>query len=209
VAGVLAEACLQPTAPDDLHLADDLHAFITAGAGPASLPPNALLVTTLRESWPLFLLNASLGDQATLSERACGCVLEQVGRRRHARDVRSFEKLNLAGESVLDLDLVALLEESLPRAFGGRPTDYQVLVDEDEARPRLRLRVHPRVAVADLSTVGERFLAAIERSYPEVARQWRRPGLLCVEQGLPVRAATGKQHHVHRLNEPERAAGQL
>jgi hypothetical protein len=208
-AGVLAEACLNPAAPDDLHLADDLHAFISAGAGSSTLPPNALLLTSLRESWPLFLLNASLGDQATLSDRTCGCVLEAAGRRHHARDVRSFEKLNLAGESVLDLDLVTLLEETLPRSFGGRPTDYQLLVDEDQTQPRLRLRVHPRVAAPDLSAVGERLLASIEQTEPQVAAQWRRPGLLCVELGLPLRAASGKQHHVYRLGEPERPAGQL
>src|SRR5262245_62965232 len=38
-------------------------------------------------------LNVSLGDQAEMSERRCGCSLEAVGWTTHLRAIRSEEKL--------------------------------------------------------------------------------------------------------------------
>src|SRR5207342_886783 len=79
-AGSISIGCLAPRAADDSHLLDDFHAMIQAGeAAPAGLPPQALLLTSFRPTAPLLLLNLSMGDQAELSHRRCGCPLEAEG----------------------------------------------------------------------------------------------------------------------------------
>ena len=159
-AGRIGEGCLDPVAPDELHVFDDLHAVVPAGPVPGgALPPNALLVSSLRPTAPLMLLNVSLGDEGVLTRRRCGCPLEDLGWTTHLHTVRSFEKLTAGGMTLLDVDAVATLEEVLPARFGGSPADYQ-LVEEDDAsgRPGLVLLVSPRVGAVDRQAVAAAFL---------------------------------------------------
>jgi hypothetical protein len=134
-AGHIGYGCLMPQTPDEVHLLHDLHGLIQAGSdGPAAgLPADAMLLTSLRPTSPLVLFNVSLGDQATVEQRDCGCPLEHLGWTTHLRTIRSHEKLTAGGMSFLDHDLGRVLEEDLPRRFGGVPTDYQLL----ETRPTM------------------------------------------------------------------------
>jgi hypothetical protein len=70
-AGPIAYGCLAPEAPDDQHLFHDLNAVIQAGSDgkTAHLPGDALLLTSLRPTVSIVLLNVSLGDQATVVRR--------------------------------------------------------------------------------------------------------------------------------------------
>ena len=136
--GPIGYGCLAPAAPDDLHLLDSLHAIIQAGesGSPGGLPRRALLVTTLQATGPFVVLNLSLGDEADLDGRRCGCPLETIGWRRHLRTVRSFEKLTAGGMTFQDIDLIRALEETLPARFGGQPSDYQLVESESpDGRP--------------------------------------------------------------------------
>jgi hypothetical protein len=200
VGGLVACGCLAPEAPDDFHLFHDLLALIQPGAdGPAhGLPPKALLVTSLRSTAPLVLLNYCLGDQADIRPRACGCALERLGWNTQLRTVRSYEKLTAAGMNLLDADVIRVLEEVLPNRFGGGPTDYQLVEEETPAgRPSLRLRVHPTLGPLDDAAVAAAFLAAIgagngvERV---MGLAWREGKLLQVERRAPE-ATMGKIHH--------------
>jgi hypothetical protein len=58
-AGLMSEGCLAPIAPDDVHLFDDLHAVIQPGpeVSAGAVPARALLISSLRLSAPLLLLN--------------------------------------------------------------------------------------------------------------------------------------------------------
>ena len=120
--GIIGSACAAAEAPDEVHLWDDLVAVIQAEDAPADagLPPATLLFSSVRRTTPLVLLNVSLGDQATVSERACGCALEQLGWSRRLHSIRSFEKLTTAGMTVLDTDVVRILEDLLPRPLRRR-----------------------------------------------------------------------------------------
>jgi len=201
--GPIGYGCLAPESADDAHLLDDLHALIQPGprsteAGPA---PAALLISSLRLTAPLILLNVALGDQAMVMRRACGCPLERLGWTTHLHTIRSYEKLTSGGMTFLDTDVIRVLEEVLPARFGGAPTDYQLLEDEaDDGSPRLRLLVHPAVGPLDTEAVSETFLSAIgagsgvERV---MALLWRDAGLLRVERRAPLTTATGKILHLH------------
>jgi hypothetical protein len=132
-AGIISEGCAAPIASDEVHLFHDLNAIIQPGAwlGAGALPPLALLISSLRSTAPLMLLNVSLGDQAVLGRRDCHCPLGAVGWSTNLHAIRSFEKLTAGGITLLDTDAVRALEEVLPRHFGGGPVDYQLQEGED------------------------------------------------------------------------------
>lgn len=201
--GVLGTGCLMPSDPDDVHLHHDTHAVIEVGAdGPAALPSDALLVSSLLPAAPLVLLNVSTGDRAALSGRRCGCPLEALGWTRHLAQIRSFEKLTAGGMTFADTDVIAVLEEALPARFGGGPTDYQLAEDETaDGRPRLSLLVDPRVGRVDPGAVVEAFLQALGEGSgaPRVmTAQWRQWDLLEVVRRSPVTARSGKILHLHQ-----------
>jgi hypothetical protein len=202
-AGVMAYGCLNPARPDDMHLYDDVHAVIrpaAAGAG-AGLPANGLLMSALRPSTPYILLNVSIGDQAELESRACGCPLEAVGWRTHVHTVRSFEKMKIGGTIVFVEAIVRLLEETLPRTFGGGSTDYQLVEDGVaivDGTPGLRLLVHPRVGPIPDGAVAEALVAAVRAAGVPVDRLWRDRRWLVIERRPPYESHHGTLYHVHR-----------
>ena len=201
-AGSIGEGCLARATPDDVHVLHDRVAVVQAGAagGVPGLPSRALLVTALRPHGPYVLLNASLGDEADLEDRPGCCALADLGWPSHLRSIQSFEKLTAGGMTLLDVDVVRVLEESLPARFGGGPTDYQ-LVEEEAAdgQPRLRLLVHPDLGPLAPGEVQAAFLEAIgqgsgaERVF---ALAWRTGDVLRVERQAPLATRSGKILHV-------------
>ena len=131
-AGAIGEGCLHRDAPDDVHVLRDRLAVVQPGPGAGPLPGEALLISSLRLVGPFVFLNVWLGDQAQLTERRCGCPLDAVGWTTHLRSIRSEEKLTAWGMSLLDSDIVQVLEETLPARFGGGPTHYQLVEDATE-----------------------------------------------------------------------------
>jgi hypothetical protein len=199
--GHIAYGCLAPECPDDLHLLHDLYAIVQprAGAPDAALPSDALLVSALGPEAPFVMLNVSLGDHGTIEDRNCGCPLEALGWRTHLHTIRSDEKITAGRMTLYDADIVRVLEEVLPSRFGGAPTHYQVIEDEDgTGRPRVRLLVHPAVGQLDSAAVAEAFLTAIgSGAGPErvAALVWRDGGLVEVERSAP-RSTSGKILHL-------------
>jgi hypothetical protein len=201
--GPIGYGCLAPEAADDLHLLHDRHGLIQAGPeGEAlGLPPMALLLTSLRPTSPFILLNVSMGDQAVVARRACGCPLERLGWARHLHTIRSYEKLTGGGVNFLDTDVIRVLEEVLPARFGGAPTDYQLLEEEAaDGRPQLRLLVHPGIGPLVPAAVAEAFLEAIgggTGAERVMGLMWREAGLLQVERRAPLATRSGKVLHLH------------
>jgi hypothetical protein len=201
--GHVGDGCLMPEAADDMHLLKDLHAVIQPGdfsRGP-NLRPHALLFSCLRLSSPLILLNVSIGDQALLKNRSCGCPLGSLGLDTHIQYVRSFEKLTSGGMAFLDTEIIHVIEDELPKMFGGGPTDYQLLEDErDDGKPQLRLVIHPRVGSVDVDKVKETFLQKIASGSGAeklTSLVWRDTDMVTVERGALKTTSTGKIQHMH------------
>jgi hypothetical protein len=211
-AGRTGDGCLRPLEVDEVHLESDLHALVQPGAGGArpGLPPDALLISSIRPSTAFILINVAMGDQAVVSERACGCPYQQLGWRTHLHGIRSFEKLTAAGMTFLDTDVIRVLEEVLPGRFGGIPSDYQLVEEEaPNGAPRIRLLVHPRVGPLPEDVVGQTFLEAIGRGSGAeriMSLVWRDAGLLRVERRPPVATETGKVLHLHAVSSERPAA---
>jgi hypothetical protein len=201
--GAVGHGCLAPEAADDLHFLTDLHAVIQPGpaGAPAGLPPRALLVSSLRPKARMILLNASLGDQATLVRRDCGCPLAELGWKTHIHSVRSYEKLTAGGMMFPDAEIIRVLEEVLPARFGGGATDYQLREEEGlDGSPRLRLLVHPALGSLDPDAVAHAFLDAIGSGTGAAqitGLTWREAGLVRVERQAPGVTAAGKILHWH------------
>lgn len=196
--GSVSGGCLSPEASDDVHVFSDLNALIQADAPP--FPKRALLLTSIRPTVPFVFLNVSMGDCATISERSCGCPMEMLGWRTHLHTIRSYEKLTAGGITFADTDIVRILEELLPRRFGGGPTDYQ-LVEElaDDNQPRLRLLVNPSVGTANATAVSDAFLDALANGSEAekiMACQLRGSGYLCVVRQAPLTTSSGKILHL-------------
>jgi hypothetical protein len=198
--GFVAYGCLRPQAADDVHVFQDLNALVQPGGAPGPLPPDAILLSSLRATAPFVLLNVSMGDRATLIARQCGCALEALGWAPHLHTIRSFEKLTAAGMTFLDVDVVRVLEEVLPRHFGGGPADYQLTEEEGpDGQPRLLLLVHPSVGPLESERVVEAFLGEIGRGSGTeriMAGVWARGGFVRVERRAPIATAAGKVLHL-------------
>lgn len=201
--GPIGYGCLDPTAPDDVHLHTDLHAVIKAGewGEREGLPGEALFLTTLSPCAPFVFLNVSMGDTAVLERRDCGCPLGALGWQTHISGIRSFEKLTGSGMTFLDTDVVRVLEEVLPAVFGGAPTDYQLLEEEGpEGDPVLKLLAHPGLGALDEGRVRKVFFANIglgSGAEKIMELTWKQAGLFRIERRPPVSTGSGKILHLH------------
>ncbi len=201
-AGPIGYWCLAPEAPDEVHVAGDLHAIVQPEA-PARGHPRPFFLTSLRPTAPVEMLNVSLGDVAVATSRSCGCPLDRSGWTMHMHTIRSFEKLTVAGMTLPDAAVLGVLDDTLPTRFGGHPTDYQLVEDTTVASgSALRLILHPRLGPLNAGTVVDEFLAGIGQTGSAervMAETWREAGIVEVERRPPHTTATGKILHVHQL----------
>ena len=120
------------------------------------LPGNAagqpLLFTNLRSAAPKVLLNAELGDSGVPGPGHRGRWADEVGYDPRLHTIRSLRKVTVWGSTFAVSDLHPLLEQALPRRFGGSHADYQLVEEQDgSATPILRLVVDPRAGGASIS----------------------------------------------------------
>ncbi len=202
-AGPIGYWCLAPEAPDEIHVVGDLHVIVQPEPA-ARGHPRPFLLTSLRPTAPIEMLNVSLGDVAVATSRRCGCPLDECGWGTHLHTIRSFEKLTVAGMTLPDAAVVRTLDETLPARFGGHPTDYQLVEDTTAAAgPALRLLVDPRLGALDAGAVVDQFLGGIGQAGDAervMAEAWRAAEILRVERRPAHTTATGKILHVHQLS---------
>jgi len=190
--------CADPRFIDEIHVNQHLLALLPhpeplTSEGPAIHP---LLCTTLHPLAPRLLLNVENGDYARLERRDCGCALERGGLTLHLHQIRSFEKFASEGMNYFHTDLFELLEKTLPAEFGGGPSDYQLVEEEDSnGQTRRTLRVHPTVADVDEA----RLLARLQEALAEGSREqrfmtkvWQAAETLRVRREAPYASPRGK-----------------
>jgi hypothetical protein len=199
--GVLGMTCGARVEPDEVHLMSDAFGVIQrvkpVGSG---VEVGALAFTSLSPACSKLLLNVEMGDYAVLDERRCGCPWEQLGFTRHLRGIRSYEKLTAAGMTFLGTELVRLVEEVLPPRFGGGPTDYQFVEEEQpDGLTRVSLVVSARAGPISDQEVVAAVLRFLE-TYPGgklMAGIWRDTGTLRVERREPYLTSASKILPLH------------
>ena len=192
--GVAGIPCGGAQAPDDMHLAMQDFVLIPHRRPFGEIEElNAFMLTSLAAMPPKVMLNVEIDDFGEVTTRRCGCPLDALGLHQHLTSVRSFTKLTGEGSTILGTDCVRILEEVLPREFGGRSIDYQLLEVEDEQRlTRLLLLVSPDVGPVDERRVLERFIAEVRARTSQGMRMWRQAETIRVVRREPVATPRGK-----------------
>ena len=209
--GAIGMGCAHPIETNDQHLFEDVHALIQVprSVPGASTTVDAFNVTTLVPSATNILVNLELDDYGVVETRRCGCLFESLGLTTHVREIRSYRKLTGEGVSLVGTDMIRVLEDVLPRAFGGSALDYQLAEEEDERGfTRLTIVVSPRVHVPDESAVVDAVLAALssgDASADYARLTWQQAKTFRVARREPQWSARGKFPVI--LVNKERTAG--
>ena len=200
--GRVGFSCSNPVAPDDIHLFTDKLALLQRDLGPdIGQAGGAFLLTTLLPATPKLLLNVETGDCGVVEQRSCGCRFEDFGLTTHLHTIRSYEKLTSEGMSFLGSDLARLVEEVLPARFGGRPTDFQ-LVEEEEATglSRVSIIIRPSVGQVEEKDAIEAvlgFLNQIPNASADYGERWRAGDTLRVRRCEPYATSASKVLALH------------
>jgi hypothetical protein len=198
--GRLGLACASPAAIDDVHLLTDKIALLQRQRPTAGVDLPAFYLTSLHPSSPKVAINVESGDYGVLVERDCSCPLTALGFRQHVHSIRSYEKLTTEGMHFLGADLLGLLEETLPARFGGGPTDYQLVEEEEDGMTRLSLVVSPRVGQIEDTQLVASVLETLAGSAPGarmMAGAWRSAGTLRVVRREPYATGAAKIQTLH------------
>lgn len=205
--GACAWACPAGREADDLHVLIDRVAVRQhqRPVAPDGTRVAAFLFTSLVPHARHVLLNVETGDGGGLEERSCGCFLERAGLRLHMHTIRSFEKLTAEGITYLGPGLVDLLEDRLPRLFGGDSRHYQLVEAEDRSGfTRLFLLVSPALGALDEEALRRTVLREMARRHlvpaygHVVERVWEDAGTLRVLRRDPLPTVSGKILPLHR-----------
>jgi len=150
--GRIGLGCPEGTAADDCHLVSDTVAMVQRRrrVDHTDISVDSLLYTPLMPSAPKILINVESDDYACVETRSCGCLFGELGLKQHLSNIRSYAKLTGSGMTIVGSDFVRILEEVLPRTYGGVATDYQLLEEEDSrGSTRLSLIISPGVGALD------------------------------------------------------------
>jgi hypothetical protein len=193
--GNVGNQCRQARHADEVHVSLDAYAVI-GSRGPETRAWQPILLTALRPAAAKVLLNTEIGDGASIEWAPCTCRFGALGYRQRLHTIRSLEKLTGEGVTFRSADVYRVLEEVLPRRFGGGVADYQLIEEQsDEGLPRYRLLVSPAVGTVDETALVATFygeLALLQRAYPFMVDQWAQTSALRVERQPPVASDRGK-----------------
>lgn len=186
--------CADPEGADDVHLLTDKIAALIRPRLVSGGSVDALIYTTLLPSSPKLMLNVESGDFAHSSTRDCGCPMGRLGFTHHLREIRSYEKLTSEGVTFMGTELLRILEEVLPRYFGGAPTDYQFMETEEAGLSRIFIVASPRLGPLDEAAMIDRILATL-RAYPggiAMTQLWTQGQTLQLLRREPFRTESAK-----------------
>jgi len=194
-------ACADAERFDDMHLATEKLAVLQrpTAVGSDGVEVGALLYTTLLPFTPKVMINVDTGDYATLTRRACRCPWGELGLDLHLSGLRSYEKLTAGGNNFLGSDLYSLVEEVLPRRFGGGPTDYQLTQEEEGGVSMVSVVVRPsvgRVREPELLAAVIEFMRADPRNRV-MADFWAQNDAIRMVRREPHSTASGKTQALH------------
>jgi len=202
--GNIGMACGNPAAIDDVHVLTDKLAVIQREKTllNSSIRVGALLYTTLLPSGPKLMLNVQSDDYGNLDHRDCGCLFHKMGFNLHLSNIRSYDKLTSEGMTFLGSELITLVEETLPERFGGNPTDYQFVEEEEDGLPKISIIISPRVGTVDEQTVIGAVLGRLA-SYPGckpmMTKLWKDGQTLRVIRREPLATGAAKILPLHIL----------
>jgi hypothetical protein len=191
--------CANPDAIDDVHVLTDKIAVIERRVPVGDASADALIYTTLLPNAPKLMLNVESGDFGRLSTRRCDCAMGQLGFGMHLSHIRSYEKLTSEGMTFLGTELIRLLEDVLPEAFGGSAGDYQFVETEENGLSRISIVASPSIGAIDETAMVARVLSEL-RDCPGgigMTDVWTQGRTLRVVRRAPYATASAKILPLH------------
>jgi hypothetical protein len=185
------------TVADEVQVFRDAYAVIGRGAddGPDG-PAQPLLFTNLRPAAPKVLINAEIGDSAVIVDDETGRYAGELGYTRRLHTIRSFRKFTAWGTTFAQADLYHVLEEALPRRFGGSLADYQLVERVDErGLCYITLRASPAVGACTDEALRSALLSELGRLrgyYGLMTTVIAQADAVKVERRSPVPTSRGK-----------------
>jgi len=164
-AGSVGFGCQKRQSCDEVHLAKDSVVLIQHKKNIQSLGHSldAFLFTSILPLSRKILINVENGDYGEVQKSNCDCSLSQLGLEISIRNIRSFEKLTAEGTTIFIEDLTDLLENIMPKKFGGGVLDYQIVEEEIGSKTKLNLYVSPTIKNINLEKVRQSFLAELRK----------------------------------------------
>jgi hypothetical protein len=200
--GTVGLAC-QRMSGNCVHIFEDNFAVISVDrkAPLTEMVVPSLHFTTLLPMNPRLLINAEIDDTGIISETTCDCTFARIGFRKQIDQIWSFSKLTGYGTTLVGSDIVRVLEEVLPKRFGGAPTDFQLVETETGRQTRMILRVNPRLTDARTDEVRAVFLEEIRKMFGGTltVRDWRHGDAFEVVREEPAITSAGKVLPLHLL----------
>jgi hypothetical protein len=202
--GSIAVPCGDPAAADDVHLLEDSFALLLhRREWPLIGETDAFMLTTLLPVSPKILLNVEIDDLGVVTRRRCGCAYGELGFQTHLHEIRSFTKMTGEGNTLWRTNCVHVIEEILPKEFGGHSIDYQLLETEDERHlTRMFLVVNPALGPIDEGRMLARFKEAVWGVGPRgvrVPHTLQQDDSIRLVRRAPVPTARGKLLPFHTL----------
>ena len=208
-AGYLGLSCFSPQKCDDVHLFDDSFVFNERSRQVvhAETEVSASLVSSLLPTTPKILLNVETGDWGVRGNWPCSCEWGRLGLEQHMHSIRSFDKLTSEGMTFAGSGLYRLLDEILPRQFGGGAGDYQLVEEEDTSgKTRISIVASPDVGEIDeqrlLQTVVDR-LSKGQDFHRMMGHMWVESGTMRVIRERPFVSSAGKVLPLHVKGTPK------
>ena len=117
-----------------------------------------------------------MGDYGIIESGPCSCKFGNVGFDKHISQIRSFEKLTGEGVTFVDTDFINIIENILPKQFGGESTDYQVIEEEKpNGLIQLNLLISPRVGPINEPAVADTFIRLLKKA-EDSPESWAQSG---------------------------------
>jgi hypothetical protein len=203
--GTIGYGCKKPKYADDVHFFKDSLALIQNKrmVEHSETVVDSILLTSLLPSAPRILLNMETDDFGIVESRDCGCEFQGMGFTEHIHGIRSFSKLTGEGVTFLGTKLYKILEEDLPRMYGGGPIDYQIVEKEDSSGlTQLIINVSPDVGRIDEEELKRTLLDLLNPSGRNTnIDMWEKADSLVVMRSLPIRTKSGKMMPIHILSD--------
>jgi hypothetical protein len=140
-----------------------------------------------------------------LERRDCGCPLHRAGLDLHMHTIRSWEKLTSEGVTLNGADLIRVVEDILPGRFGGSPTDWQLVEEEEGGLPKIRIVASPRIGPLDEGEVIRVTVAAVDapsRGSLGMGERWKAAGTMSLQRREPYATGASKILSLHVLKPP-------
>jgi phenylacetate-coenzyme A ligase PaaK-like adenylate-forming protein len=194
--GPVGYGCYSMDTGNSVHLFHDSVAAINYSqlAPLSEVEVNSLQFTTLLPTSAKILINVDMDDVGNIEPVDCDCLWARSGFDKKISNIHSVGKLTGYGMTLVGTEIVQILEEKLPKRFGGSPADYQLVEQEGTAETRLVLRVSPRVKTCSPTEVRDVFLKEIRACYAGclASRVWDHADALLVTQAEPLVTPGGK-----------------